>query len=213
MDLNAKSEIFDKVTVFVVRNSGALAEILTFLHPLAGRQIPAGSVEQGEFPIDAAHREVIEETGFDRLTDFVAIGEWVETLDREAVALADTTVHDTAGIETDRIKRGHRVRIDRRDGACVLVRRLVYDFNTEPPIELPVTAGWADAKDFGSQIRRSFFLASAKDGGHLSWVQHADGHEFSVEWRSLDQNLALVAGQDKWLAAYFDKFKEHLERN
>ncbi len=211
MNSNVNSRTFDKVSVFVIRHRGGRAEILTFLHPLAGRQIPAGSVEQGELPIEAARREVNEETGFDGLTGFVAIGEWIEKLEGEAIALADTAVHDATGIETDHIKRGHRVRIERSDGTRALVRRLVYDFNVEPPVELPVDDGWADLCEFGTKIRRSFFVARAENDGCLSWVQHADGHDFGVEWRPLDCNLTLIAGQAEWLAAHLDALEAHLE--
>ncbi|MDO5656751.1 MAG: NUDIX domain-containing protein [Paracoccus sp. (in: a-proteobacteria)] len=204
MNSDVGSHSFDKVTVFVLRYRARHTEVLTFLHPLAGRQLPAGSVEQGELPVEAARREVIEETGFEGLTDFVAIGEWVEALEGEAVALADTAVRDASGIVTDRIKRGHRVRIERSDGARVLVRRLVYDFNVQPPAELPVDAGWADLCGFATRIRRSFFVARAENDGRLSWVQHADGHDFVVEWRPLNRHLTLIAGQSEWLAAHFD---------
>jgi 8-oxo-dGTP pyrophosphatase MutT (NUDIX family) len=213
MNSHANSETFDKVAVFVIRHHGHLAEILTFLHPLAGRQIPAGSVEQGELPVEAARREVIEETGFDGFTDFVSIGEWIETLGGEAIALADMAVRDIAGIETDRIKRGHRVRIERRDGARVLVRRLVFNFNMEPPVELPVETGWADESAFGTTIRRSFFLASADDDRRHTWVQQADGHDFVVEWRPFDRDLTLISGQAEWLAAHFGRLEAHLEGN
>jgi 8-oxo-dGTP pyrophosphatase MutT (NUDIX family) len=211
MNSDVGSNAFDKVTVFALRHRARHTEVLTFLHPLAGRQIPAGSVEQGELPVEAARREVIEETGFESLTRFVAIGEWIETLEGEGVALADMAVQDASGMETDRIKRGHRVRIERSDGARALVRRLVYDFNVEPPVELPVDAGWADLCEFGTRIRRSFFVVSAENDGRLSWVQHADGHDFVVEWRPLDRHLTLIDGQAEWLAAHLGALEGYLE--
>ena len=53
---------FRKVTVFVTRGAAPCREILTFIHPFGGRQLPAGSVEKGEAPIESAKREVWEET-------------------------------------------------------------------------------------------------------------------------------------------------------
>jgi 8-oxo-dGTP pyrophosphatase MutT (NUDIX family) len=211
MTIDADPHAFGKVTVFVLRRRATGVELLTFLHPLAGRQVPAGSVEQGESPAEAARREVTEETGLDTLSDLAAIGESLETLDGTAIALTDITLHDQAGTEADRIKRGHRVLIERREGARVLVRRIVHDFNVKPPVELPTPVGWAANADFATQIRRGFFRASAQDDGRLSWLWHADGHDFRVEWRPLDHSLSLVDGQSVWLAAHLGQLRGTVE--
>lgn len=201
--------VFDKVAVFVLRSAGGGLELLTFLHPLAGRQVPAGSVEHDEAPEAAARREVCEETGVDGLTGLVVIGEWIENLGRQSVALEEVVLTDFAKHQVDHVKRGHRVRIEATRGTQVLVQRLVYDFNTEPPIELPQPQGWAAAGLFGNSIRRSFFLAHTANDGRLAWVQHADNHAFSVEWQPLSRDLALIEGQAEWLAAHFERLVSH----
>jgi len=57
-----------KATAVLTRGEGEAREVLVFLHPSvdgSGRsiQLPAGTVEDGEDPADAAVRELAEETG------------------------------------------------------------------------------------------------------------------------------------------------------
>ncbi len=64
----------DKVVVYITR--GDL--LLVFTHPdfpEAGLQVPAGTVEVGEAPADAARREAHEETGLERLSGWTFLGE------------------------------------------------------------------------------------------------------------------------------------------
>ncbi len=64
-----------KVTCFITRTQKSGTNLLLFNHPIAGVQIPAGTVNPGEDPVTAAHREAFEETG---LTDLIlerALGE------------------------------------------------------------------------------------------------------------------------------------------
>lgn len=57
-----------KATAVLVRGAGAEREVLVFLHPDvdgsgASVQLPAGTIEVGEDPGEAALRELLEETG------------------------------------------------------------------------------------------------------------------------------------------------------
>lgn len=57
-----------KVVAYVVRERGGRPELLVFTHtdfPVAGVQVPAGTIEPGEEPDDAVLRELHEETGRD----------------------------------------------------------------------------------------------------------------------------------------------------
>ncbi|HEX6221737.1 MAG TPA: NUDIX domain-containing protein [Acidimicrobiia bacterium] len=47
----------------VVRSVGEAPELLVFQHPWEGVQIPKGRVDAGESPVDAACRELEEESG------------------------------------------------------------------------------------------------------------------------------------------------------
>ncbi len=55
--------IVHKAAACVVRSAPHGPELLVFQHPVAGVQIPKGSVEPGERPEDAALRELAEESG------------------------------------------------------------------------------------------------------------------------------------------------------
>lgn len=65
-----------KVAAFITRPHSAGPQLVVFDHPLAGVQLPAGSLEPGEDPLDGGFREAWEETGIDglalvgRLPDF-----------------------------------------------------------------------------------------------------------------------------------------------
>lgn|GEM_PF-1962469 len=70
-----------KVTAIVLRDSPNGPEVLLFDHPTEDEgtmvQFPAGTIEPGEEPEDAAIRELMEETGVEgRIIDLAGIQEW-----------------------------------------------------------------------------------------------------------------------------------------
>lgn len=195
---------FEKVTVFVLRSSPTGPQLLTFVHPAGGRQLPAGSVEPGERLEEAALREVREETGVADLCGLARLGEEVEELGDEAVAIVDARVVDPSRDGIQVIKRGHRVRVEARVGEGFRVAQLVYDLTIEPAREIPGIRGEAVGADFARRVRRTFWFARAEAGGPDRWVQAADGHRFHVEWVSLRPPADLVADQARWLAAHGD---------
>ena len=84
----------DKVTCFITREGAQGTDLLLFEHPHAGIQIPAGTVEPGETPEEAAVREAVEETGLVNLaiTQHVGVKEeklqedqWLEYLFRAEI--------------------------------------------------------------------------------------------------------------------------------
>lgn len=196
---------FQKVTTFVLRDAPDGTELLTFLHPSAGRQIPAGSVEPDEEPQAAAMREVLEETGVSDLRGLTQIGQMDEDLGEQAVALHDTALMDGSGARIDSIQRGHRVAVEAVEDSRLRVTRLVYDFNLDPPKQLLQPVGWAMRDQFARRISRRFYVATATNTDVDRWQQSADGHVFTVEWCALSPELTLIDGQQEWLITYFDK--------
>lgn len=53
----------EKVCALPYRETANSLEVLSFLHPLAGRQFIKGTLEAGEAPADGARRELQEESG------------------------------------------------------------------------------------------------------------------------------------------------------
>lgn len=73
----------EKAYGFVLREGAEGQELLVFEHagmPEAGLQVPGGTIEQGETPLQAVAREVLEESG-------LPLGDWQEaaTFDHEGV--------------------------------------------------------------------------------------------------------------------------------
>ena len=64
-----------KVCPVVYRVSEGFTEILAFHHPLAGKQFVKGGIEAGETALDAAIRELKEESGITAVSDLIDFGE------------------------------------------------------------------------------------------------------------------------------------------
>lgn len=63
MSASASMNVSQKSCPCVLRRGPSGYELLVFEHPLAGRQIPKGTIESGEDPGLAAMRELEEESG------------------------------------------------------------------------------------------------------------------------------------------------------
>ena len=73
--------VIDKAVALVVRPSDRGRELLVFRHPLAGLQVPKGTVEPGEPTADAVLRELHEESGLAFECRPRAIGHWDRVLE------------------------------------------------------------------------------------------------------------------------------------
>ena len=209
------SSTFEKVTVFVFRMKHGVPQLLTFVHPLAGRQVPAGSVEQDESSIEGAMREVAEETGVFNLKNLAMIGTRQQFLISEAIAVNELHLAKAADLveidKTDSIKRGHRVGLLARSGTSHQVKQLLYDFNFTPPKELPGLIGWVSDANLANEIRRDFFFATSGNDSSESWERRADGHDFQVEWVNFSDKNLLMPDQQEWLDGFQSEIFENLE--
>ena len=128
--------VFEKVTAFVVRQSGASHDLLLFEHPSAGIQIPAGSVELGEAARDAALREAREETGLVDLAIRHDLG-YVDTAltDERRLIRTTTTVYARPTVRSfdwARLERGLWVRCERRAEGFAQVTYAEWDQLAQP---------------------------------------------------------------------------------
>ena len=200
---------FRKVTAFVTRGVEPHRELLTFVHPLAGRQLPAGSVEDGEEPIESAKREVWEETGVSDIERIALIDiEMVRTNGSGFLSsqLGLRPDPDESAPMTEVLPRGYKVSISERRGAWVHVSHRIYDFNVTPEIVLHEVSGWVLEAQVARLLERYHYHLVAAADDRRSWTREADGHLFQVEWVPLVPSPRLVTGQQEW----FDSRRTHL---
>jgi len=69
-------KIIEKAVAAVIRTNRAFPELLVFQHPMAGIQIPKGTVEPDETIQSATLRELFEESGIKLIDTPELIGTW-----------------------------------------------------------------------------------------------------------------------------------------
>lgn len=200
----ADDEPIGKVTAFVVTPEDR-CRLLVFDHPEAGTQLPAGTVEAGESFIDAARREVLEETGVSVHGPARELGR----LRTESRTLGYTTRHTFA--ETcDRsavrpLRPGLPLRIMEWDGATVRYVRESKDLRTGRFTLRE--AGRLPTGSVTNCVERIF--VSLTHYGPIETAprqKHADGHDFRPRWVALGGDVRLYREQQAW----FDLFRDEL---
>ncbi|WP_172292336.1 NUDIX domain-containing protein [Pseudoruegeria sp. HB172150] len=87
----------------VTRRQGIVLDVLAFVHPCAGKQFVKGTIEAGETPLEAARRELREESGLIELSTPVALSVAAIGSDRQPwhfyqwikIGLPDSWSHQT----------------------------------------------------------------------------------------------------------------------
>ena len=195
-----------KATAFVVTDESPV-HLLVFRHPMVGIQLPAGTVEKGEKPVEAAVREVQEETGYTVCSDPVVLGEMTMHLDPQCAVLLDDL-----NVGSHTFLRGHTVRVLRAESSNELtsVREEIFDYGTSPPTLVSAHEGEVRSDKLASTVERSFVLFVEETSIFERRTQQADGHEFEVFWTPFRRELSLVEGQVDWLVEHFDVIEAHL---
>lgn len=191
----------EKVTAFVVsRNTPG--RLLVFDHPLAGAQLPAGTVEPDESASDAVVREVFEETGV-RVSDGALLG-----VDETKLQDSRAALLESANAAPATLRRGLTVEIlgTRPRGGDIAIRYREFDHDTSPPTLLETHRAQVATCALTRRVRRSFFAFSASATDE-KWVLEADGHTFQVSWQQMDR-LELHEPQGAWLEAYREQLEE-----
>lgn len=194
-----------KITAFIV-TPNTPPKLLVFKHPLAGLQLPAGTVDPGEDELTAASREVFEETGLKMHNPGRIIGQQVRTLPPDQAVLLDTVA-----IQGASFRRGHQVQIlasATSNSDARRIRQDIYDYKHSPPKLVSSTEGVVPAKCLTQTIRRTFVLFVEGAQSDVPWLQHADGHTFEVFWTPLNSEIQLVAKQKAWLTSHYELLTE-----
>lgn len=175
-----------KVVAFVTRWGSTGPELLVFDHPMAGVQVPAGTLNDGEDPLCGARREAWEETGLKDLSLVEALGQQVESRAGDAVGRLAGPVEIAGRL----FGRGYAASVlDRRPG--------------ELRVDVAGQVGWVPTAAFAEDVVRHFFhFTSAVETPEEWWVITPDGDGlcWRCRWAALP-DVQLVAGQQEWLDA------------
>ncbi len=186
----------EKVAAFVTRDSrpgdASSRELLVFQHsnPLAGVQIPAGTVKFGESPQDAVLREVAEETGLqpirivgEPLLAPLELDEDEWYLDLHAGAREAMTSLDLAS---------PNVRVAKTDGGKVLLQSRLSNGGSHE--------WWASRSMITRDVNRWLFHLVVEENTEDRWERAFDtGEEWSFYWVPVMDDPGLPNKQRKWL--------------
>ena len=193
----------EKVTVFVMGQREGVDALLFLVHPHAGVQLPAGTVEVGEAAQDAALREAQEETGLDGLVWGGLLGEEREEFAPDAGIVAQSTPvytrADGSSAAMGTLRRGLTVEVVRPEGDFLQVRYIEFDGFPEPRFTTFELLGWVPADTVAATRIRYFAWLTIAEPTPLSWTHFSDNHNFTLRWHRLDDLPEMVAPQAAWL--------------
>jgi 8-oxo-dGTP pyrophosphatase MutT (NUDIX family) len=197
--------MIEKVIALILRENDEQKEILTFKHPTAGRQLPAGTVEENEQPESALLREIKEESGLTRIEIVKKLGEAISfTKEDEFILLKPVRFYAWPVQRAARVgalfTRGTQVEMVERKAGFIRVVYKDLDYNHKPPKLISRAEGWLPAELLTHQIKRHFYLVHVLEKTKSSWTQASDlGHTYQLEWLPLEPELELFGDQAAWL--------------
>lgn len=198
--------VIEKVTAFVVRQTGSGRELLLFHHPSAGVQLPAGTVEPGESPLAAVLREVAEETGLpaagpvqylgatDQLCpeDEAWVGRGTKVLSRPEATSSDWAY----------LRRGIKVAVLRQAAGFSQIHYQEHDNLSAPQYLSFAITGWVPDNTLTHSLKRHFFLLEHNTPTPQRWPITADNHTFTLFWAALSHLPPLISPQDQWVTTW-----------
>lgn len=195
-----------KVVAYVTHRRGDVVRLLVFEHPLAGVQLPAGTVEPDESPDQAALREVAEETGVTTCQIHTKLSSMQERpFGGRLVVTQDCSGHHRPDPASafDPIRRGLYASVLERSGGFVRIE-------VAGVTDQRVSQTWIADRFLSETVWRHHFHLSAHWDGPDQWTQDADGHRFRPMWVPLAPHVGLVAGQAQWLTEHSPALRRHL---
>jgi 8-oxo-dGTP pyrophosphatase MutT (NUDIX family) len=197
--------------MFITRGEGAAAELLTFEHPHAGTQVPAGTGEVGETPEQAALREAAEETGLRSLRILAYLGRELVVLPEgiaavlRATKLFDQPAPDSSSERGYFLPRGTPVAILGEESGYAAVSCQPLDMAASPPVRVQDARGFVRASILTRRLERHFYHLTADEETPPSWQVATDGHLFRLAWRPLRPAPALYRIQAPWLERFAER--------
>ncbi len=200
-----------KVTAFITRATENERELLVFLHPSAGLQVPAGTVEARETPEAAVLRETAEETGLRGVSIVELLAVIPQPLaEDERMVLQRCVLQASPGSEgTLRLggllERGQTVQVIDHNGGFERVTFNEHKLEDDMLVAVSSKSGWVPTRFLTSSVQRSLFHLTPTDPTPQRWTVDADGHTFALFWIALDHDVGLIAPQQAWLDLVYDR--------
>lgn len=195
--------IVHKVTCFITQHVKHDTKLLLFVHPNAGVQIPAGTVNSGEEPERAAWREATEESGLTALKLVRYLGEQADPPPTGYTVVAYPTIvfgrPDLHSYDWAHFRIGLPVEVLRHVEGFTQVRYEEKDNYFESQYPLYSITGWLPDDALTDQRVRHFYLFEATAETPPRWSVSTDYHTFELFWAPLDNLPAIVPPQDTWV--------------
>ena len=200
-----------KVTAFITRATSTERELLVFLHPTAGLQLPAGTVEAGETPEAAVIRETAEETGLHSVSIVELLAVIPQPLaEDERMVLQRCVLQASPGTEgTLRLggflERGQTVQVIDHNGGFQRVTFTEHILEDDTFVAVSSHTGWVPTRCLTHTVERTLFHLTPTEPTPQQWAVNADGHTFALFWIALNQPIGLVAPQQAWFDLVHDR--------
>ncbi|MFN8373982.1 MAG: NUDIX domain-containing protein [Anaerolineae bacterium] len=201
--------IVRKATAFITRDTTHGREVLIFRHPLAGIQLPAGTVEAGETVEQGVLREVLEETGLSS----VHIVEHLGVIELKYDGILRRVVKDVplletpAGAATDCLmERGILVNLNEERGKYASV---THRDDLDPYFTHPAITGWVLSEAVQPhQVVRHLFHLQTTEPTPDTWEHFAeDTYQFRFYWVSVNDRPTLAGAQQSWWDYVIDRLR------
>ncbi len=200
-----------KVTCFVTRGSGTIAELCVFWHAGSGIQVPAGTVEDGETFEDGARREVFEETALSGLKLAGHLGSTVHDLRGAGWGVVRRNVELRVGPGMDAAKTrwkldpGGYVDVVERAAGFARVVWAERDLDSANGIVYARLEGWVSDDDLHAEQERRFYHFRAPVDSPDTWrTLENQRYEFTLYWVPLTPKpTLLVAVSQAWLDQFY----------
>ncbi len=208
-DKKSRRRTVEKVSGFVTRDRELGRELLVVRHPLAGIQVPTGTVEFGETPEQAIVREVAEESGIKQVKILSRLFELIEPMpDGQKVIRRMTKIFDSPNSDASSaggfgLSRGNPVRVTGEAGAFSEIVCEVLDMSHDPPVSVPGVRGYVRTSILGSEVKRYLYHLASLERTADNWPIFVDGHEIQLFWIPLSPQTRLNPHQDHWLRSVY----------
>ena len=183
-----KKRAIQKVTAFVTRLVEGQAELLLMEHPMAGIQLPAGTVELGESLEAAVIRETAEETGLERVQLVGELGQIdLELPENERIVtrvtkLFDSPASDASSVGGFGLTRGSLVKIQQIQGSFAEVTSDPLDLSRTPPVRVNGVAGFVRLSLLTGWVERHMYHLTAVQVAPNEWQSFSDGVAYRLFW-------------------------------